>query len=68
MSDPVSIGTAKVLRNTGKALLVEIDGEEAWVPKSVIHDNSEVYSGQSEPGELIVEAWWARLNGFGDGT
>lgn len=33
--------------------------EETWVPKSVIHDDSEVWQTKQE-GDLIVHAWWAR--------
>jgi len=48
----------------GKNLLVEspILDEPIWVPRKVIHDNSEVYdNGEDEkgPGDLIVQLWWA---------
>jgi hypothetical protein len=67
MSDGVNLGPAKVVRATEKALLVLLDGEEeAWVPKSVIHDDSEVYSEKANEGDLIVAGWWAKNNGFGD--
>lgn len=51
---------------TDKALLCEIDGEEKWVPLSVIHDDSEVYDAEKNAeGTLVVEEWWARKNGIG---
>lgn len=30
-----------------------------WVPKSVIHDDSEVYEKGGE-GKLVVKTWWAQ--------
>ena len=48
----------RVLGETDKAIRVVIDGKPCWVPKSQIHDDSEVYqSGTS--GKLIVSQWWA---------
>lgn len=38
-------------------------GEPFWVPKSVLHDNSEVYAvGHS--GSLVVKTWWAEKEGW----
>jgi hypothetical protein len=67
MSDKgTSLGKATVLRDTGKALLIEaeeLDSEE-WVPKSCIHDDSEIFEDGQEPGELIVKEWFAREKGW----
>lgn len=69
MADTVSIGDVRVVRETHEgetelgALLVEIDGEEKWVPKSVIDDDSEVYE-KDQDGTLIIAGWWARKNGL----
>lgn len=67
--EPVSLGQGLVLRATDKALLIALEdlGEPLWVPKSVVHDDSEVYgpdAGACE-GELVVKAWWAEANGHG---
>jgi len=52
-------------RATEKALLCEIDGEDIWVPKSVIHDDSEVYDDEdNSQGLLAVKKWWAESNGL----
>ena len=68
MSAGVNLGPAKVLRATDKALLVSLDGEEeVWVPKSVIHDDSEVYSEKADEGDIVVLAWWAKNNGYWEG-
>jgi hypothetical protein len=50
-------------RETDKALLVDIDGDLLWVPKSVIHDDSEVWE-EGQKGDLVVEEWWYDKNGF----
>jgi hypothetical protein len=64
--DAYSLGQGKVLRETDKAILFEnIDDEQLWVPKSVIHDDSEVWADADDKreGELIVKQWWAEKNG-----
>jgi hypothetical protein len=50
-------------RSTDKALLCIINGDEHWVPKSQIHDNSEVYEN-GHKGKLVVTAWWADKAGL----
>lgn len=52
-------------RETEKALLVEIEGEEHWVPKSQIHEDSEVFERGGE-GLLVVSKWWAKRQGLGE--
>lgn len=39
-------------------------GDEIWVPKGQIHDDSEVYAVGHE-GKLIVSAWLASKEGWG---
>ena len=52
---------ATVVRETTAAVLCEFNehkGMEKWIPKSCIHDDSEVYAiGHS--GKLIVKSWFA---------
>lgn len=59
---------AKALResSSGKALLCELEtGEERWIPKSVIHDDSEVYdAADNAEGELVVQGWFADKEGL----
>jgi hypothetical protein len=44
---------------TAKALLVIFEDEsEKWIPKSVIHDDSDVYK-MGTSGTLIVQRWFA---------
>jgi hypothetical protein len=61
MGSKTNLGKATPQRETDKALLVllDVDDEEHWVPKSVIDDDSECYSMESGAGDLVVAAWWA---------
>jgi len=61
--DTAEFEEISVLKETEKAILVEIEGEEFWVPKSVIHEDSEVFEENTE-GTLIVKLWWAEKNGL----
>ncbi len=63
MSEGVRIEDVKSLKTTDKALLVEIDGDEVWIPKAAIHDDSEVY-GMTHEGTLVVEPWFAKVKGW----
>jgi len=57
---------AKCTKETEKAILVEAkdlpDGQ-AWIPKSVIDDDSEVYEKGHE-GTLVVKSWFAEREGW----
>lgn len=59
--DACSLGEGRVKRATEKALLVELeDGSEVWIPRSVVHDDSEVYDdGEASEGEVVVKRWFA---------
>jgi hypothetical protein len=48
---------------TDKAILVEIDGEEVWVPQSQVDEDSEVYQ-KGDEGTLIVSEWFAKQRGW----
>ena len=53
----------KAIKETDLALLCEIDGEEYWIPKSQIDDESEVYAEDHE-GTLVVTEWIAKEKGL----
>jgi hypothetical protein len=59
--DPVQLGEAEIIRETDLAVLVVLEdtANELWVPKSVIHDDSEIWKMADGVGMLVVEAWWA---------
>ena len=53
-----------VVTETDKALLVRFkDSTEKWIPKSVIHVDSDVFEADSE-GTLIVKRWFAEREGL----
>jgi hypothetical protein len=59
----IEIDDVTVKRETEKALLCEIDGEEVWIPKGQIDDDSEVYEMGTE-GTLIISKWIAEQKGL----
>lgn len=62
-----SLGNGEAKQDSGKALLVSLEtGEEKWIPKSVIHDDSEVYDAdENSEGEVVIQTWWAEKEGLG---
>lgn len=64
------VGVASVIGSTPKALRVRFDegavvAGEAWLPRSVIHDDSEVYDALNNArGTLVVEQWFATKEGW----
>ena len=61
----------EAVRETEKALLVRLaDGEEKWLPKSAIHDDSEVWEleGPGNSGTLVVHVWFINKTGWPDDT
>jgi hypothetical protein len=56
-----------ILRGTAKAVLVRFaDKKEAWVPQSVIHDDSPCWR-PGDRGDLVVYEWWASKREGGRG-
>lgn len=46
-----------------RAILVEIEGDEYWIPKSQVDDDSEVYA-KDHSGELVISEWIAEQKGI----
>lgn len=69
--EPHNLGRATVVARTEEALKLEIPevGDDAeWVPKSTLHDDSEL-DGDAMPGEdgqLVVKAWLAVKRGWAE--
>ncbi len=59
----VEFGDVEVLAESDKAVLCDVEGEEVWIPKSQIHDDSEVYAADTS-GRLVVTEWIARQKGI----
>lgn len=66
MSDNVfRIEDFEVKYESEGALLVEIEGDEYWIPKSQIHDDSEVWSmDTAADGDLVITKWIATKKGL----
>jgi hypothetical protein len=63
--DVASFENAFCLHETARAIRVRLDdGREFWIPKSVVHEDSEVY-GNGHQGELVVARWFAEKEGIG---
>ena len=62
--DKISLGFVETRKETNRAIYVEdVDSKCFWVPKSVLHDDSEVWKKDQE-GNLVVFEWWAEKNNF----
>lgn len=49
---------------SGLAILCKQGDKTFWVPKSVIHDDSEIWDKVGQEGKLIVQAWFAEKEGW----
>lgn len=54
----VIIDIDNIKRATDLAVLAEINGEEYWIPRSVIEDGDDLEEGDS--GEIEIAEWFAR--------
>lgn len=52
---------AEVTRTTDAAVLVTIDGDEHWVPRSVCLSGEDIQEGDTD---LIVANWWLQKEGL----
>jgi hypothetical protein len=63
--DGEEVGQATVIKDTGKAILCDIDGVgEQWVPQSCVHERSEVWKEGQAPGLLVVKTSFAEKQGW----
>ena len=51
----------EITKTTDKAVLIVVDGEEQWVPRSVCLDGDSLNVGDED---LVVENWWLRKAGI----
>lgn len=59
----VTIRDALVKVKTQKAILVDVDGEDYWIPLSQVDDESEVYES-GDQGDLVITEWIAQQKGL----
>ena len=62
-NEPHTLGDGKIISETDKALLIRVNDKDIWVPKSVVHDDSEVFDMENDEGTVVVKRWWAEKNG-----
>jgi hypothetical protein len=63
MADPVYIDV-EIKHHTEKAILVEVEGEEHWIPVSqIIWDETEV-AAKGDVGTMAITQWIAREKGL----
>lgn len=53
---------AEVLHETEMAVLCEVDGDEVWIPRSVIEDGEDLETGDT--GDIEVAEWFAIKEGL----
>jgi len=64
------IDRAECIAETGIAMLVRFAPPNrairtVWIPKAVVHDDSEVFdSRENARGKLVLQAWWADQEGI----
>jgi hypothetical protein len=66
---PVDIGQGECVIERDAAILVTMADEygsqvDRWIPKSCLHDDSEVYK-YGHVGKVVVRAWWAEEKNWG---
>lgn len=62
-SEGVRVGGVMCVWETERALKCVVEGEEVWVPKSVVLEESEVRE-EGEEGDLVVERWFGVERGW----
>ncbi len=65
MPKTVSLDDSRVVKATDKAVLVEYEGEEYWLPRSqIVVEESEVYDVEGDHGTLVITEWIAQQKGL----
>jgi hypothetical protein len=59
----VELEDVAVEAETDLALLCNIDDKKHWIPKSVVHEDSEV-SSEGDTGTIIIMRWFAEKEGL----
>ena len=59
----VEIDDVTVEAETDLALLCSVEDKKHWIPKSVVHEDSEVQS-EGDSGTIVIMRWFAEEQGF----
>lgn len=65
--DGVSLGQCRAIAETEKAIKVQLESEEGprWIPKSQVHDDSDVFDAdKNAEGKLVITRWFAEKEGL----
>ena len=61
--ETVELEDVSVEAETDLALLCNIDDKKHWIPKSVVHEDSEV-SSEGDTGTIVLQRWFAEKEGL----
>jgi len=61
--ETVELEDVSVEAETDLALLCNIDDKKHWIPKSVVHEDSEV-SSEGDTGTIVLQRWFAGKEGL----
>ena len=66
MDDKMVRIEVEVIKMHDQSMLVEYEGEQEWIPYSLIEDESEIteFSEEGDEGELVIPRWKAEEVGF----
>jgi hypothetical protein len=59
----VEIDDVTVEAETDLALLCSVENKKHWIPKSVVHEDSEVQS-EGDTGTIVIIRWFAEKHGL----
>jgi hypothetical protein len=59
----VEIDDVTVEAETDFALLCSVEDKKHWIPKSVVHEDSEVQS-EGDTGTIVIIRWFAEKQGL----
>ena len=66
MDDKMVRIEVEVIKMHDQSMLVEYEGEQEWIPYSLIEDESEIteFSEEGDEGELVIPRWKAEELGL----
>lgn len=69
-AEPETFADVECVTETQLAIFVRVPRPDRvpqylWIPKSVVHDDSEVFDAKNNArGKLVVKHWWAHREGL----
>lgn len=61
--ETVEVDDVTIEAETDLALLCNINEKKHWIPKSVVHEDSEV-SSEGDTGTIVIMRWFAEKEGL----